>query len=107
MNHPISLSLWFDRKAKDAANFYCSVFPDTKKAIGKSIIYNIVNKQKLMLFNIKIFIRNPSIPLLLACKISEKADQNWIKIAENISILFHWILLCGTINMSISRINMV
>ncbi|MFD0712254.1 VOC family protein [Paenibacillus sp. GCM10027626] len=29
MIHPITMHLWFDKEAKEAAEFYCSVFPDS------------------------------------------------------------------------------
>ena len=30
LNHPLTPCLWFDTKAKEAAEFYCSVFPDSE-----------------------------------------------------------------------------
>lgn len=30
LNHPLTPCLWFDTQAEDAANFYCSVFPNSK-----------------------------------------------------------------------------
>ncbi len=30
LKHPLTPCLWFDSQAEEAANFYCSVFPDSK-----------------------------------------------------------------------------
>jgi predicted 3-demethylubiquinone-9 3-methyltransferase (glyoxalase superfamily) len=30
LKHPLTPCLWFDTEAEEAANFYCSVFPDSK-----------------------------------------------------------------------------
>ena len=30
LNHPLTPCLWFDTRAEDAANLYCSVFPNSK-----------------------------------------------------------------------------
>ncbi|MGA7974664.1 MAG: VOC family protein, partial [Pseudolabrys sp.] len=30
LKHPLTPCLWFDTQAKDAANLYCAVFPNSK-----------------------------------------------------------------------------
>lgn len=77
--------LWYDGKAQEAANFYCSVFKDSKilstmpgpgeTAMGVTFQ---INGQELTAFNGgPMFKFNESISLFVNCETQEEVDYYW------------------------------
>ncbi len=77
--------LWYDGKAQEAANFYCSIFKDSKilstmpgpgeTAMGVTFR---INGQELTAFNGgPMFKFNESISLFVNCETQEEVDYYW------------------------------
>jgi predicted 3-demethylubiquinone-9 3-methyltransferase (glyoxalase superfamily) len=83
MRNKIYPCFWFDGQAKAAAEFYCSIFKDSKITTDSPIVVNFeLNGQKFMGLNGgPHFKPNPSISFFIRCKTAEEADGFW----ENLS----------------------
>jgi predicted 3-demethylubiquinone-9 3-methyltransferase (glyoxalase superfamily) len=89
MTNPIYPCLWFDGNAKDAAELYCSVFPDLS-IIAENPMVVIVESagQKFMLLNGgPHFTINPSISFYVVCETVEEVDKAWGNLTDGGSIL--------------------
>ncbi len=89
MIHPIYTCLWFDGKAKEAAQFYCSVFPDLAITSENPMVVIIESSgQKFMLLNggphFKI---NPSVSFYVVCETHEEVDRSWKSLIDGGSAL--------------------
>lgn len=88
--------LWFDGKAEEAANFYTSIFKNSK--IGSIMCYGEAGpgpKGTVMSVNFKLeglefialnggpqFTFSPAISFFVNCKTQEEVDQLWEKLSE-------------------------
>lgn len=86
--------LWFDTQAKEAAEFYVSVFENSKiKQIGQLhdtpsgtvdvVTAEIAGQEFMMLSAGPLFKFNPSISFLIACETKDEVDRLWEKLSEN------------------------
>lgn len=89
MNHPIYPCLWFDGKAKEAAEFYCSVFADTRITSENPLVVTIsAAGQKFMLLNGgPFFTLNPAISFYVIFETTSEVDQAWEKMIDGGSAL--------------------
>jgi predicted 3-demethylubiquinone-9 3-methyltransferase (glyoxalase superfamily) len=84
MNHPVYPCLWFDGQAKVAADFYCSVFKDSK-IIGENpmLVMFEVNGSKFMALNAgPEFTFNEAVSFVVNCDTQEEIDHYWSKLTE-------------------------
>lgn len=84
MNNPIHPCLWFDNQAKNAAEFYCSVFDHSKITTDTPVVVNFeLNGQKFMALNggpkFKI---NPSVSFFVVCETEDETLHVWNKLIE-------------------------
>ncbi len=89
MKKPIYPCLWFDGQAKEAAEFYCTVFPNSTSKEENSFVTLFESAgQKFMCLNggpnFKI---NPSISFFVVCETEEELDDIWNKLLEGGPIL--------------------
>ena len=84
MNNSIHPCLWFDGKAKEAATFYCSVFPHSKITADTPMVVNFeINGYKFMGLNGgPMFTINPAISIFVFCKTVAETDAIYNKLAE-------------------------
>lgn len=84
MNNNIYPSLWFDGNAKEAAEFYCSVFSNSKITTDMPLVvkFEIEGKTILGLNGGPMFKINPSISLFVTCKTNEEIDFIYNKLIE-------------------------
>lgn len=89
MKNQIYPCLWFDGKAKEAAEFYCSVFPGTFIASENPLVVTISSAgQKFMFLNGgPHFVLNPSISFFVVCETVDEVDTAWTKLLEGSSVL--------------------
>lgn len=84
--------LWFDKEAKEAANFYCSVFPDSKitsittlhdtPSGDCDIVSFSLSGQPFMAISAgPLFKFNESISFLVNCGTQEEIDYYWEKLS--------------------------
>lgn len=77
MNNSIHPCIWFDGNAKEAAEFYCSVFPKAKITTDTPMLVNfdIWGKKFMGLNGGPMFTINPSISIFVYCKTVEQTDE--------------------------------
>lgn len=79
MNQEIYPCLWFDGKAKEAANFYCSVFKNSKiiNETPMVVIFELNGKKFMGLDGGPEFEFNESISFVINCDTQEEIDYYW------------------------------
>lgn len=84
MTHPIYPCLWFDGNAKDAADFYCSVFKDSKiTSVNPMVVIFELNGNKFMGLNGGPHFKfNEAISFVVNCDTQEEIDYYWNKLTE-------------------------
>jgi predicted 3-demethylubiquinone-9 3-methyltransferase (glyoxalase superfamily) len=77
MQNEIYPCLWFDGNAKQAAEFYCSIFPDSKITTDTPMVVNweLWGKKFMGLNGGPMFKINPSISIFVNCKTVEQTDE--------------------------------
>jgi predicted 3-demethylubiquinone-9 3-methyltransferase (glyoxalase superfamily) len=89
MKNQIYPCLWFDGKAKEAAEFYCSVFKKSSITSDTPMVVTFESSgQKFMCLNGgPEFNINPSISFFVLCETEQEVDNAWKKLEENGSVL--------------------
>jgi len=89
MKNMISPCLWFDGKAKEAAEYYCSVLDDTEITAENNVVVNFESAgQKFMCLNGgPDYTFNPSISFYVICKSEEDIDRLWERFLQGGSVL--------------------
>jgi predicted 3-demethylubiquinone-9 3-methyltransferase (glyoxalase superfamily) len=84
MNNTMYPCLWFDGNAKEAAEFYCSVFPNSKipDEIPLVVNFKLGGKHIMGLNGGPMFKFNPSISLFVYCKSIEETNLVWDKLFD-------------------------
>jgi predicted 3-demethylubiquinone-9 3-methyltransferase (glyoxalase superfamily) len=84
MNNNIYPCLWFDGKAKEAADFYCSVFSNSRVTTDTPmvVLFEIEGKQLMGLNGGPMFTINPSISLFVTCDTEEEIDAIYNKLFD-------------------------
>lgn len=94
--HPIMTCLWFDKEAEEAANFYVSVFPDSKiKGLSRyaeggpgapgsvmTVAFSLNGRDFLGLNGGPIFKFSEAISLIIRCESQAELDSYWDKLLE-------------------------
>ena len=98
MTQKIVPHLWFDKEAKEAAEFYVSLFPDSKitniatlhdtPSGDCDVVSFELSGQSFMAISAgSLFKFNPSISFLKVCQTKEEVDDLWAKLREGGQIL--------------------
>ena len=82
MTNQIHPCLWFDGKAREAAELYCSVIKNSKITTdtGLVVIFNLNGKKIMGLNGGPIYKINPSISLFISCETLEETNEIWNKL---------------------------
>jgi predicted 3-demethylubiquinone-9 3-methyltransferase (glyoxalase superfamily) len=82
MNNPIYPCLWFDGKAKEAAEFYCSVFKDSRILTDTPMVVQFeLNGSRFMGLNGGPHFKfNEAVSLVVNCETQEEIDYYWEKL---------------------------
>lgn len=85
MNKEIYPCLWFDGNAKEAADFYCSVFKNGKiiSANPMVVIFELNGKKFMGLNGGPHYHFNEAISFVVDCDSQEEIDYFWEKLTEN------------------------
>jgi predicted 3-demethylubiquinone-9 3-methyltransferase (glyoxalase superfamily) len=94
LRKPITPHLWFDKEAKEAAEFYCSVFPDSRVTNVTTlhdtpsgdcdVVSFELNGQPFMAISGgPLFHFNEAISLMVYCDSQEEIDYYWNRLAMN------------------------
>ncbi|HTH56792.1 MAG TPA: VOC family protein [Cyclobacteriaceae bacterium] len=83
----ITTFLWFNDQAEEAANFYCSIFKNSKitssmKANGKvmSATFNLDGQEFIALNGGPLFKFTEAISLFVSCETQGEIDEMWTKL---------------------------
>ncbi len=84
MANSIYPCLWFDGKAKEAADYYCAIFPNSSITSNTPMVVKFeIAGQKIMALNGgSMFKINPSISLFVHCKTKEEINILWDKLID-------------------------
>lgn len=79
MEHPICVCLWFDSQAKEAAEYYCSVFKNSKITESNPMVTAFeLNGNKFMGLNGgPLFKPNEAVSFVVTCDTQEEIDHYW------------------------------
>lgn len=84
MNNQIYPCLWFDGQAKEAAEFYCGIFKNSKITADTPMVVNFeLNGEKFMGLNGgPMFKFNEAVSFVVNCETQEEIDHYWNKLTE-------------------------
>ena len=77
--------LWFDNQARAAADFYCSIFPNSRILIDTGLVVNFeLNGQLFMGLNTNPHVAfTESISFVIPCKDQQEIDHYWNKLTAD------------------------
>lgn len=82
MKKPVYPCLWFDGNARAAADFYCTIFPNSKIIADNGMVVNFeLNGEFFMGLNGgPNFKFNEAVSFVISCKDQEEIDHYWYKL---------------------------
>ena len=85
MTNQIYPCLWFDGQAKAAANFYCSIFKNSKIPVDTPMVVNFeLNGKKFMGLNGGPQYKfSPATSFVVECETQEEIDFYWEKLGDD------------------------
>jgi len=85
MTNQIYPCLWFDGQAKAAADFYCSIFKNSKITADTPMVVNFdLNGKKFMALNGgPMYTFSPATSFVVECETQEDIDFYWEKLGKN------------------------
>lgn len=85
MSNKIYPCLWFDGKGKEAAEFYCSVFENSKITADTGLVqlFELSGKKFMALNGGPMFRINPSVSFFVVCKTAEETEAKWKQLSES------------------------
>jgi predicted 3-demethylubiquinone-9 3-methyltransferase (glyoxalase superfamily) len=84
MTTPVYPCLWFDNNAKEAAEFYCAIFENSRIITETHLVvtFEINGKQFLGLNGGPLFKFNEAVSFVVECETQEEIDYYWSKLTE-------------------------
>ncbi len=84
MKHSIYPCLWFDGQAKAAADFYCSIFKNSKITSDNPMVVNfeLEGKKVMGLNGGPMYKINPAISFFVTCTSNEEIELTWKKLSD-------------------------
>jgi predicted 3-demethylubiquinone-9 3-methyltransferase (glyoxalase superfamily) len=84
MNNKIYPCLWFDGKAKEAAEFYCTIFENSKITANNPLVvtFEICGKKIMALNGGPMFSINPSISIFVTSNNDNEIENYWNKLSK-------------------------
>lgn len=84
MKHPIYPCIWFDGQAQAAAEFYCSIFENSKVISDSQLVVTFeLNGRKFIGLNGgPQFIPNEAVSFVIDCDTQAEIDYYWHKLTE-------------------------
>lgn len=84
MNNQIYPCLWHDGNAKEAAEFYCSIFKNSKITVDTPMVvnYELCGKKFMGLNGGPMFKFNPAISFFAKCSSIEETNEVWNKLID-------------------------
>lgn len=84
VNNPITICLWFNGQAKDAAEFYCSVFKNAciTSETPMVVTFELNGCRYMGLNGGPAFTFNEAISLVVECQTQQEIDYYWSKLSD-------------------------
>lgn len=84
MTEPVYPCLWFNNQAEEAAQFYSSVFPDSKVlSVSPMVVIMEINKRKMMLLNGgPNFNFTEAVSFVVTCETQNDIDNYWNQLLQ-------------------------
>lgn len=84
MNNKLYPCLWFDGKGKEAAEFYCSIFENSKITADTPIvvIFELCGKKFMGLNGGPMFTITPAISMFVTCANDAEIEKYWNRLSE-------------------------
>ena len=84
MTHPLGICLWFDKQAKEAADFYQTVFPGFKSLSANplAVNYTLYGRRFMHLNGGPGYTINPSISFFIESNDTNQLQEIWEKLSE-------------------------
>ncbi|MBK6966657.1 MAG: VOC family protein [Bacteroidales bacterium] len=84
MKNDITTCLWFDGQAGEAANFYCSVFRNSKIISSSPMVtsFELNGKRFMGLNGGPLFKFNEAVSFVVNCETQDEIDYFWDKLTE-------------------------
>lgn len=86
MAQPIYPCLWFENQAKDAAMFYCDIFPNSRILNESPVVVNFeLDRKHFMALNDRRppHLFNESISFVIPCEDQQEIDYYWDRLTRN------------------------
>ena len=82
MNNQLYPCLWFDGQARAAADFYCTIFPNSKIIVDNGMVVNFeLNGKFFMGLNGGSHFKfNEAVSFVIPCENQEEVDHYWYKL---------------------------
>ncbi len=79
MDHPIYPCLWFNNQAREAAEYYCSVFKNSRiiSASEMVVMFEVNNRKMMALNGGPEFTFNESVSFVIECDTQAEIDHYW------------------------------
>lgn len=89
MTNEIYPCLWFDMQAKEAAEFYGTIFKNSKITADTPIVvmFELNGKKMMGLNGGPMFTMNPSISMFVHCTSLDECDRTWNGLSEGATVL--------------------
>lgn len=84
MNHPVYPCLWFETQAKEAAVYYCSIFPNASILSENpfAVVFQLNGARFMALNGATKNNFHESISFVISCESQEEIDHYWDKLTE-------------------------
>ncbi len=84
MDHPIYPCLWFDGRAQEAAEYYCTVFKQSRIISTSSmvVIFELNNRKMMALNGGPQFTFNESVSFVIECDTQDEIDHYWTRLTD-------------------------
>jgi len=81
----ITTYLWFDNQVKEAANFYVSLFPDSKiTSVNPMIVtFSLAGQEFMALNGGPTYKFNEAVSLFVSCETQDEVDHLWEKLTAD------------------------
>lgn len=88
-NHDIKPCLWFDNQGKDAAEFYCTLFDNSRVTSNNTFVteFELAGQKFMTLNGGPMYHINPSISLFVVCEEFDEINSLWEKLLDGGSVL--------------------
>ena len=84
MNNNIHPCVWYDGNAKAAADFYCTLFPNSKITVDSPMVvkFELAGQTFMGLNGGPMFKPNPSISFLVICEDDDEINELWKQLSD-------------------------